>query len=83
MDTHSYPPAHATPEQLDAFITQVLQSKMNAMSEAFTQEWDNQEKGLRAENENLRAQLQITTDQISRMQLSYVDLSSIFLFFFH
>ena len=73
---NSYPPAHATPEQLDAFISQVLQSKMNAMSEAFTQEWGNQEKGFRAENEDLRTQLQTATDQITKMQLPYVDYIS-------
>ncbi len=71
MTSHSYPPSLTT-EQFDTYVANVLQTKMNAMSEAFTQEWDNWEKGIRAENDNLRAQLQSTTDQITAMRLSYV-----------
>jgi hypothetical protein len=52
MTSHSYPPSLTT-EQFDAYVANVLQTKINAMSEAFTQEWDNREKGLRAENDNL------------------------------
>jgi len=78
---NSYPPAHATPEQLDAFVSQILQSRMNAMSEAFTQEWANREKGFCAENEDLRTRLQTATDQITRMQLLYVDYISHFSYY--
>jgi hypothetical protein len=80
MTSHSYPPPITTPEQFDAYVAELLQTKMNAMSAAFTQEWDNREKGLRAENEELCAQLQSAADQITAIRLSFVNyISSLFI----
>jgi hypothetical protein len=77
MTPHNYPPfVSSNPEELDAYIAELLQSKMNAMSEAFTQEWDSREKNLRAENEDLRAQLRSATGQIAAMGPLYVNYIS-------
>lgn len=74
---HNYPPLDplqiATPEQLEALVNGILQSKMTDMSQAFAQEWDKREQNFVAENAELRAQLEAANDQIARMQIAYVD----------
>ena len=74
---HNYPPLdpfhNVPPEQLEALVNELLQSKMTEMSRSFAQEWGKREQNFVAENAELRAQLEAANDQIARMQLAYVD----------